>query len=456
MRIPLAVNSYQARSKPLSAQRLVNLYPETSPPDAKSRVVLIGTPGLALFATVGTGPVRGLQRMNNVLYAVSGIEVYKIAADGTATKLGDVTGSGPVSMADNGSQLVIVGDGKGWVCDGVTVVRITDPDFPPPSSVAWVDGYHVFTRVDTGQFFISSLYAATTYDALDYATAESLPDNAVAVFVDHREVWVFGEHSVEVWFNSGNATFPFERVTGASLERGCGGRYTIAKVDNSVFWLGEDNIVYRADGYTPVRISTHAIEYAIAKAGGQPRGWTYTQEGHAFYVLSYADATFVFDATVGLWHERQSHNLARWRVDCGQVCYGQNLVGDHETGQVYALDLDTYSENGAVMVRVATSPPIHADGKKFTMAFFEIEIESGAGLASGQGADPQVMLEWSDDGGATWSNEHWTSMGQRGDFSHRPIWRRLGQAVSRIMRVTIAEPIKVAIIAANTDVKVRR
>ena len=455
MQVPLAAHSYQARSLPLSAQRLLNLYPEVAPPDAKSKLVLLGTPGLKLFST-GTNAVRGVHRMKGILYAVRGTEVYKVASDGASTKLGDVTGTDDVVMADNGTQLVIVGDDKGWVVESDAVTEITDPDFPTPSSVAYIDGYFLFTEKDSGQFFISALYDGMDYDALDFATAESAPDDNVAVFVDHREVWLFGENSIEVWYNSGDAAFPFDRITGATLERGCAGKSTIAKLNNSVFWLGDDGIVYRAEGYTPTRVSTHAIEYAIAKATGTPRAWTYTQEGHEFYVLSYDDGTFVYDASagLGLWHERGSWTLPRWRVECGCACYGKVMVGDYVNGNIYELDLDTYTENGTVISRVAVSPPVHADGKWFKMPYFELEVESGAGLTSGQGSDPQAMLDWSDDGGKTWSNELWAAMGKIGEYTRRSRWTRLGRTRSRYMRVTISEPVKIAIISAETDPRV--
>ena len=453
MRIPLAVHSYQSRSLPLSAQRLLNLYPQTTPPDAKSKVVLFGTPGLNLFSTAGTGPIRGSQFMAGLLYVVSGTEVYSVTSGGTASLLGSVTGTGDVSIANNGTQMVVVcSDTKGYVVTSSSVVEITDIDWPGASIVTYQDGYFVFSQPSTGRFFLSAINDGSDYDSLDYATAEGDPDNTVAVISDHRELWVFGETSVEVWTNTGDASFPFERLPGAFLERGCGGAFTVAKTDNTVLWLGNDKVVYRADGYVPIRVSTHAIEYAISAYTSAPRAWTYSQEGHSFYILSYDEGTWVLDLSTGFWHERESDGLTRWRASCGAYGYSKNLVGDYSNGKIYELDLDYYSDDGGSISRQAVSPPIHAEGMRAFMSRFEVEFEAGTGLVSGQGVDPQAMLQWSDDGGRTWSNEHWRDMGLIGQYNARTVWNRLGSFRQRFVRLTISDPIKVVIIAANTNI----
>ena len=456
MRIPLASHSYQARSKPLSAQRLVNLYPEPQPSDAKSPLVLYGTPGLKLFGTAGAGPTRGIHDMANVLYVISGDTLYSVDSVGTGTSLGTIPGTGTVSMADNGSQLIIINSlNDGYVWNGSTLVQITDVDWPGAGSVAYLDGYGIFTNPNqTGQWFISAISDFTNYDALDYASAEGDPDDAVRVFVDHREVWIFGERSTEVWYNSGAADFPFERISGAVLERGCAAKASVAKLDNTVFWLGNDLIVYRADGYTPTVISSPAIAYAIGNYAdpSTARAFSYTQENHMFYVLTFDEATWVYDASTNRWHERQSYGLTRHHMEHHAYVYSKNIVGDYEAGNLYELDLDTYQDNGGVIQRIATSPPIMGDRDGLIMALFALDIESGAGLTTGQGSDPQAMLRWSDDGGKTWSNEAWESMGKIGDFKHKPLWRRLGQFDERVMEVTISDPIKVAIMAAEVEI----
>ena len=466
MRIPFAVHSYQAASLPLSAQSLINLYPEQAPPDAKARLALYGTPGLKSFATAGQGPIRGMHAFAGTLCAVSGGDFYTVASDGTAARRGTVKGDATaVSMADSGTQLVIVSgplaaDAYTWNGTTLAAIADADADFPGSADVAYIDGYHVFLRDGTGQFFNSALRDATNYDALDIGTAEASPDKLVAVESDHRDLWLMGETTIEIWYNSGVGNPPFDQVTNALIERGCLARHSVVKEDNTVFWLGDDKIVYRAEGYTPRRVSTHAIEGAIAgyASPADAQAFSYSENGHKFYILTFPEATWVYDIAMGVWHQRESrdpkgNSLNRWRVGHGVHIYGKNLVGDYATGAIYELDPDTYTENGTTIRRVATSPPIHANGRRARMSRLQVEIESGVGLTSGQGSDPQAMLDWSDDGGRTWSGEHWAAMGRIGAYRARAVWRRLGQFRERTLRLTISDPVKTVIIAADADVR---
>lgn len=462
MQIPFARQAYRLRSLPVSAQRCLNLYPELAGQDGKEEVVLYGTPGLASFATAGSGLVRGVHVMDGVLYVVSGTTLYSVSSAGTATSLGTVAGAWRCAMADNGTQLVIT-DGSIAFLDQYFIFG--------PSTTGYV--YSVaggltaiadadFATAGDGSFFLSALADGATYDALDFASAESAPDDIVRVFVDHRELWLFGESSIEVWYNSGAADFPFERISGALMERGCAAKWSVAKADNSVFWLGDDLIVYRAAGYQPQRISTHAIEYAIKGYSdvSDAFAYSYADEGHTFYALTFptGKATWVFDASTGLWHERSYYISAtgthtRHRANCYAKAYGKHIVGDYEDGSLYELDLDTYADAGDTIQRIADSPPIHSENLAVFMGKLQVDVESGAGLTSGQGEDPQAMLQWSDDGGRTWGNEHWRSMGRIGEYLRRVIWRRLGRFRTRIFRLTITDPIKIAIIGAFADME---
>jgi len=449
MKIQFALQSYMSRSKPVAAQKCVNLYPEKHSPDAKDLISLVGSPGLLLFSTIGNGPIQGLHTMDKVLYAVSGGTLYSINSNGTGTSLG-FCGFGRVSMADNGTTLVIVNGSVGYsysVAGGLA--KITDADFYPSKTVTFQDGYFIFERSGTGQFYISNLYSVDFLGA-DFATAEGAPDDTVAVLCDTRELWLFGEHTIEVWWNSG-ATFPFERYQGAFIEKGCIAPYSVAKIDNTVFWLCDDLSVYAAKGFVPTKISNPGIDYAIETYTkvDDAIGYTYIQEGHHFYVLTFPseNATWVFDGITELWHERSSDG-GRHRSNNYIKAYGKHLVGDYENGNIYQLDLDTYTDNGSLIVRDAVSPAIHNEVDNVFMSRFQIDIESGTGLVTGQGSDPQAMLRWSDDGGRTWSNEHWSSMGKLGEYLYRVVWRRLGRFRQRIFWLRISDPIKVSIISA--------
>lgn len=456
--------SYRLRSRPVSAQRAINMLSQQEPPDAKAPMSLLSAPGLATFATAGSGPIRGLHTMSDVLYAVSGTTAYRISSAGAATSLGTVAGTGRVDLADNGSQLVAVNSsGTGYVITSGAVAQITDTDFLSASSVTYLDGYHIFSRTGTGQFFISDLLSATSYDALDIATAESSPDPLVKAFVDHRELWLFGTHSIEVWINTGAAAFPFERQPGSILEKGCAAAGSVAKLDNTVFWVGEDRIVYRAQGYTPQRISQHAVEQALTDAAladvTDARACTYSVDGHPCYALTVGGVgTHVYDAATGLWHERDSRtsgvSLGRWRALGSARAYGKVLVGDDVSGVVYEVSPTVYAEGSDPLIRTAESPPIHAEGRRVFMSRVQLDMETGIGLATGQGSDPQVMLQWSDDGGRSWSSERWASAGQIGQYRWRVVWYRLGSFRERVLRFAVSDPVPVTFLGAHAELEV--
>ena len=448
MKIPFASQSYESHSLPLSAQRCVNLFPEIHPATAKVPVALFGTPGLRPHAVLGGGPIRGMIEMGDSLYVLSGTSLYKLESNGDSVVLGTILGNSKVDMAQNGTQVAILSGTDSdnlWIATTSTLTQVTDADYPGATSVTFLDGYFLFTRPESGQFFISASYDGTSFDALDFATAEGDPDNLVVGVVDHREYWLFGEKTTEIWYNSGDADFPFERASGAFIERGCISKNSVSKLDNSLFWVGDDRVIYRANGYTPQRISTHAIEHVLTQFDGLGDlvSFAYTQEGHGFYVLKKPDEfTFVYDVATGLWHERESHNRPDYRVSTFEVAFNLLLVGDDTTGDVYALDPTYYTENGETFISSATAPPLWAEGETATMNTLIIGFEHGVGLTTGQGSDPQAMLDWSDDGGRTWSNEHWRDIGPKGEYKQRAKWDRLGQFRQRVLRVSVSDPIK--------------
>lgn len=456
--------SYEGRSKTFDAQRTINLYPEVAESsNSKNVSALYGTPGLKLFTTVGYGPIRGCVRVSpDQAFVVSGLDVFSLATDGTSERIGGlISAGGPVSMAWNGSILMLADGVALYAYTGQSGVAIIDGHVA--DRVDFVDGYFIFNEKTTGRFYISGLYSSAI-DELDFATAEGSPDDVVSLIVDHREVWLFGETTTEIWFNSGASLFPFERNQGAFIETGCAAAHSVAKMDSTVFWLGADDrgqgMVFRAEGFQPRRISTHAIEYQIGKYGriDDAVAYTYQQEGHSFYVLTFpsAGATWVYDASNNMWHERAYRNtdgtFTRHRSNCHMAFARKNIVGDFESGKLYALDLDTYTDDGAALARVRIAPHLAADLKRVFVASLQIDMEAGVGLSTGQGSDPKAVLQWSDDGGFKWSNELTASIGAVGQKTARVRWRRLGQARDRVFRLTITDPVKVAIVGASINI----
>jgi hypothetical protein len=467
MKTPILGQSYVARSPNAAANRCVNLFPEALV-EGRDAAWLQRAPGLRLLTTMGTGPVRGLWVFGGMLYAVSGANLYSVSPTLVVTLIGAVGGTGRVSMADNGTQLFVATNPRSYIFnkDTSVFVEINDPDFPGAGTVAFLDGYFVFNEPDSQKLWVTSLLDGTAVDPLEFASAEGAPDNIVGVISDHREVWVFGTTTTEVWINSGDVDFPLQRIAGAFNEIGCASAASIAKLDNGLFWLGIDargkGIVYRSNGYTGARVSTHAVEWQIQSYAtiSDAISYSYQQDGHSFYVLTFpsANKTWVYDVATRMWHERASGNLAelRHRSNCGTAFNGQIVVGDYETGALYALDPNVYSDGTNVQrwVRSWRALPPGADRLKGTLNHqLWLGCQGGVGTdLIDQGRNPQVMLRWSDDGGHKWSNEHWTSMGGIGETDTRVIWRRLGSAGKlhdRVYEVSGTDPVKIAITDAT-------
>lgn len=469
MKTPILGSAYVARSVNAADNRMVNLFPEIVPEGGKEPAFLNRAPGLRLETSVGAGPIRGLWAFDDHMYVVSGNRLYKLDSSYNAIFIGTVAdANGPVSMADNGTQLFVACNGPSYIYNSQTNVfsQITDSDFPGAGTVGYLDGYFVFNEPNSQKIWVTGLLDGTSVDPLDFTSAEGSPDGVVGIIVDHREVWVFGTNSVEVWYDSGNADFPLSRIQGAFNELGCVAAYSIAKMDNGLFWLGKDargqGIVYRANGYTGQRISTHAVEWHIQQYGNlsDAIGYTYQQDGHSFYVLIFpgADTTWVYDVATQAWHERAGFvngQFTRHRSNCQVFFNNTVLVGDYENGNIYAFDLQTYADNGAAQkwLRSWRALPAGQNNLKRTAHHsLQLDLETGVGLISGQGSNPQVMLRWSDDGGHTWSNEHWVSIGKIGEYYRRAIWRRLGMTMKlrdRVYEISGTDPVKIDITGAE-------
>lgn len=463
--IQFATKTYAHPSLPLSAQRAVNVYAEKQPPDAKTQVALLGSPGVVQLANIPDSPVRGINTMAGVLYAVCGTTLYSVTSAGVATALGGaVSGSGPVSMDNNGTQLCIVNGTNGYiysVSGGFTL--ISDADFNAAKTVRFFNQRFVFDETGTGRWFISGTLDGTAFDALEFTTAESRPDNVMAIEVGQQILYVFGEKTIEPYQDVGAANFPFERIPGGLIERGLAASLCVAKEDNSIFYLGDDRVFYRLGGTQNQRVSDHGAEWAWEKyrvvSDAFAFGWS--MAGHKFITVTFPteNVTWEFDISTGIWHERESrdgngNSLGRWRANCYADAYDKKLIGDVFSGKIGYLDSETYTEFDNTILGYATAPPIHNDRHNLFHSRFEMDVESGVGIVSGQGSDPQIMLDYSDDGGRTFSGRQmWRSMGSGGQFRKRLRWLRLGRSRSRIYRATISDPVRRTVIAAHVDAK---
>lgn len=445
-----ALQYSEGRSKPWSGAKVVNCFAEKADGDKTADLAIMAIPGLDLFANIGTGPIRGWRAMGDVLYVVSGSELWRVASSGNAVLLGAITGTAPVRMEDNGTELAICAAPTGYVYSGGVLQGA--PGLPAVSDVAYIDSYLVWTIADSDQCYPSGINDALSYDPLDIFTAEGSPDVLRGVVNSHRELHLFGAETTEIFYNAGGSDNIFERQGNAFIERGVFDRDSVVKIDNSIHFFGNDRIVYRLDGYRPVRISTHAIDYRLAEATWA-RGFTYTQEGHKFYILNTDVGSFGYDMATGAWHERKSWGLDNYRVGYAAEVWNGVLLGDAYTGKIYRPNLETSTEDGEIISVEIMLPTLEASRERVTMYTFEAYCETGVGLNSGQGANPQMMMQYSDDGGRQWSNEMWVSMGLIGEYRTRAIWRSLGQFRSRQIKLTITDPVRRLVMGYFADVR---
>jgi hypothetical protein len=343
-----------------------------------------------------------------------------------------------------------------------TVLPATDGAFQGGGTVDITDNFFVYNYPDTQLWAASDLLSPLT-DPLSFASKDGSPDDLVSIIVDRREVYLLGEMSSEVWINSGGVPFPFTRIPGTSTQQGIAAQFSMARMGNSFAYVSKNNrgeaMIVRMNGYFPERISTHAVETTLVNQDvSDAIAWTYQLEGHEVYVVSFPSIgpgglTWAYDQTTGLWHKwlyRNNQNeYERHRGNCCAFFNQQVLVGDYENGKIYQLSRNFYTDDGDIIRRLRRAPHITSDLQRQYFHELQIQFQPGVGLSTGQGQDPQAMLRWSSDGGSTWSNEYWVSIGQQGKFLNRAIWRRLGFARDRVFEVSITDPVKAVIISAN-------
>jgi hypothetical protein len=374
--------------------------------------------------------------------------------------------STPASIADDGKTAIITTGPYGYALDLTTntLGAIADEAFYGSNLVSYNKTVFVFTKPGSNVFYITT-GDGVKFDALDYASANSNAEPIIAHVVNHEELILFKSTTTEIWRAVSGGDFLFMRDTNAAIEKGCEAPYSVAALDNTIFWLGGDGdgggVVWRLNGYTPERVSHDGLEYAIQNYArtDDAVAYSYQQEGHTFYVLSFptAGATWAYDVATGFWHERAYRDPAtgaftRHRAACHMRYAGQHVVGDWADGRLYALDLGYFSDDGDPLVALRAAP--HISGAGYNEIRFNriiVDLEAGVGTTSGQGTDPVLMLRWSDDGGHTWSQLKALKMGALGEYKRRAKADRLGQARDRVFEISISDPVKRAILGASVD-----
>lgn len=475
-RIPLLGGAYEARSVIAAAQKSVNLYPEINPQTAQTPepVTHYQTPGLSLLIEGdGISPGRANYRASNGdLYRIVGGNVYYVNSAFDQQLLGTIsTAETPISMKDNGLVIVIVdGSSTGYAIKmvGRQFGQINGLNFYGATTVDYVDTFFLFNRPGTAQMYISvsnatfdMLLDGSAFDALDIAAKTGAPDAIAGLIVMHREVWLVGTLTTEIWFLSGAPDFPFQALPGAFIEHGTVAPYSIVKQDLSVYWVSQDlqgqAIVIRGQSYQALRISTHAIENTISKYANISDcvSYSYQQDGHTFIVFNFpsANATWVYDQATEQWHERawtdNDGNLNRSRVACVANAYGKIVGSDWQNGNLYELDLDAYTDNGQPISRIRAFPVLLSEAKRVTYNMFIADMEVGEDDASIDGSTsidpPVVSLRWSNDRGKTWGNRLQQTLGAAGEYGTCIQWQRTGQARYRVFELSWSAPCKTAL-----------
>ena len=467
--------SNESQSPWADLERTVNWYPEPIQSSASPQgAALYPCPGQEDYVTVADINCRALFAMAGRCYAVMGEHVYQVAVTNSASIVtnGTVTNDpNPASIASNGDaggQLLIASGGNGYLLDIATNTLSTISFLAGKCTmVGMIDGYFLAFDSATSTYYISALNDGSSWSALDYAQRSIAPDPWKAMVVDgNRQIWLIGEQTGEVWYDAGTSPFPFQPVPGSVFGYGTAAPYSVKLAADRMVWLSQTadgaGIVVAANGLVPQRISTYAVETAIAKYGtiSDAEAVVYSDQGHTFYCLTFptANATWVYDLSTGLWHERgvwdtSTGSYDYWGPRSHAYAFGKHLVGNRESGMICAMDTDFTTEGDGELIRRLRIPPALwiSQGRRMFISRFELLLEPGLGTGSGQGVNPQIMLRTSTDL-RNWSNTLTTSAGAQGQFQAQTYWTRLASSQRMwVPEITVTDPIAWRIVGAIVE-----
>lgn len=481
--IPFVGDTYNSRSNNINASRAVNFFPEVSRSDSKDVVSLIGTPGTALFVASGALPIRGMHVFNNLLYFVAGNVFYSVNASGAVpVQIATInTFTGRVSMQDNGlsptggNQLILVDGVSGYIYNVSTNTfsTISSPGFPATgaTSVAYLDGYFIVNNASPSiSFYVSNLFDGTTWGALATGSASATSDPIQTIWSIHQQLVLIKMNSTEFFYDAGIATStgsPFLRVPGAVIDYGTNAPFSLAQGDNTLYMLGqmkENNTgeflgIVQLNGYVPQLISPVSINYQISQmtTTDDAFGYCYADQGHTFYVITFptGNATYVYDATTQMWHERSLYSDSPYQVNrhvgnSYAFFSKRHLIGDYRNGNIYDMSTNYNQDNGNPIVSFRTTPFLN-DKKDYDRFFIHrlwVDAETGS---ADNNVVPEGQLSWSDDGGHVFSNDYQSTLGTIGHYGARLLWRRLGVSRNRVWRLAISDNCRKIVLGAGME-----
>ena len=462
--LPLAGPSSPLRTNAAEVRRCVNWIPvriESGTGKGGATTYLKQLAGLTLLGNFGAA-IRGLKVTQGRLFAVSDAQLLEIDSSWTSTALGPV-GSGDIELDANKTQLAIVNGSDLVVLDLSLNTTSTNPaNWRGSASISVLDGYGVFVAPRTNQFYISASQDFTTFDALDFASAEATTGDIIGTLTKHQEVLIIKELGAEVWDDNPDADFALSRNESAIIEVGLAARATLRKVASTAIWLGQDEegngIVFAMSGYVPQRISSQALEEKLAGVAdlSQARAWTYHQEGLSYYVLNVPglDTTWCYEVSSGIWDERGEWvdgAWAPWRATCHALAFGQHVVGD-AAGNLYRLDPLVSSNAGDPLVRDWISPHDAAPGLE-VQRFGSFEVVGDVGLGLADTTSPNMLLRWSNDGGQTWGDWSELPLGAAGEVAKHIRATQLGSARDRVWNFRVTDDVRCNVVAALVNEK---
>lgn len=471
--IALFGTGIKSYSSVITSQRRLNCFYDIRQDGDKAQLVIRGTPGAILTLTMPTSPIRGWRVVKGVLYVVAGPILYSVTTAGVVTSLGTLTLNlnNIVSMSDNAVQLIIVDGTAGFILTfPSTFSTISDGNFPNgATSVAFMDGRFITNIPSSRQFCISASYDGTTWTPLIEGAKENTSDNIAAVEVYAGILVLWGVNSVEFWQDAGLSPMPFQRINGPSSNWGLAAVWSRAEMSVTVpvaspvgtvtpviMFLGVNPNgtfqVLMASGTTLIRISNSDIDNIINgfSVVADAIALSYIIDGHPMYQITFPTGgrSFLYDAMSGIWQEVQTGTalLATHFGILGIAFNGVNYISDATTGNIYQLSGSAYTDNGATIKRQVTSMHIRNGGATFSLDELYLDMETGVGLLTGQGSNPQIMLQTSKDGGRTFGGERWKAIGQQGQYSSpRVVWNRLGQSRDFVFQFTMTDPVRFVI-----------